>query len=312
MDKIMTLYANLHTHSTHSDGVYTPAEIAKIAYDEGYKAFALTDHDTFTGNYEMKAECDKYGMECIYGTEFSSSEGYHLTAFHFDPTEPRIKEYLDQLSLKETDQTRQLFERGVKIGYIKDLTWEDVLRDNEGISWLCNDHVFRAMKKRGLITDLEYPDFFETLFGVHRDEVLPLYNFRSAKEVINLVHNAGGIICHAHPGRRLSRTAELIKLGLDGIEVWHTLNDAPTRRAALKLARENNLYVSGGSDHEGLCGGQYDHYEHPEETEFWAPPLTLGTTKYFFEEIRDLKKKADRFEVMDELIADDSLWQRIR
>ena len=34
MDKIMTLYANLHTHSTHSDGVYTPAEIAKIAYDE--------------------------------------------------------------------------------------------------------------------------------------------------------------------------------------------------------------------------------------------------------------------------------------
>jgi hypothetical protein len=168
------------------------------------------------------------------------------------------------------------------------------------------------MKKRGLITDLEYPDFFETLFGVHRGEVPPLYDFRSAKEVINLVHNAGGIICHAHPGRQLPKTAELIKLGLDGIEVWHTLNDAPTRRAALKLARENNLYVSGGSDHEGLCGGQYDHYEHPEETEFWAPPLTLGTTKFFYEEIRDAKKSPDRRAVFESMLADESIWVRAK
>ena len=65
------------------------------------------------------------------------------------------------------------------------------------------------------------------------------------------------------------------------------------------------------SEHEHY-GGQYDHYEHPEQTEFWAPPLTLGTTPYFFEEIRDMKKKADRFDVMDELLADDSLWVRIR
>ena len=312
MDKIMTLYANLHTHSTHSDGVYTPAEIAKIAYDEGYRAFALTDHDTFTGNYEIKKECDKYGMECIYGTEFSSAEGYHLTAFHFDPTEPKIKEYLDQLSLKETDQTRQLFERGVKLGYLHDITWDDVLEYNKGITWLCNDHVFRTLKSKGMITDLEYPEFFETLFGVHRDEVPEIYSFRPAKEIIDMVHNAGGIIFQAHPGKQLPRTPELIKLGIDGVEVWHKLNDAPTRRAALKLARENDLYVSGGSDHSGLCGGQYERYEHPEETEFWLPPITLGTTQYFYEEIRDMKKRADRFDVMDALTQDDSLWVRIK
>ena len=44
----MKIYANLHTHTTHSDGVYTPAEIVKIAYDEGYRAFAAADHDTIT------------------------------------------------------------------------------------------------------------------------------------------------------------------------------------------------------------------------------------------------------------------------
>ncbi len=42
----MKLYANLHTHSTHSDGKFSPAQLAKVAYDEGYHAFSATDHDT--------------------------------------------------------------------------------------------------------------------------------------------------------------------------------------------------------------------------------------------------------------------------
>ena len=57
----MKIYANLHTHSTHSDGVYTPAELVKIAKDEGYGAIAITDHDTATAYPELKAECDKLG-----------------------------------------------------------------------------------------------------------------------------------------------------------------------------------------------------------------------------------------------------------
>ena len=53
----MELYANLHTHSTHSDGGYSPAQIARVAKEEGYGAVSLTDHDTITGFPEIKAEC---------------------------------------------------------------------------------------------------------------------------------------------------------------------------------------------------------------------------------------------------------------
>ena len=67
----MKKYANLHSHSTHSDGVYTPEELVRIAKDEGYSALAITDHDVATAYPELKATCDKVGMEAIFGCEFT-------------------------------------------------------------------------------------------------------------------------------------------------------------------------------------------------------------------------------------------------
>ena len=61
----LKMYANLHTHSTHSDGVYDPAEIVEIAKKEGYKAFAVTDHDTATACEPVRRECEKQGLEWV-------------------------------------------------------------------------------------------------------------------------------------------------------------------------------------------------------------------------------------------------------
>lgn len=317
MSEIMKLYASLHSHSTHSDGVYTPTELAGVAHAEGYHAMALTDHDTVTGCDEATRECKRLGLECIFGVEFTSHSpithrSYHLTAFHFDPEHPEMKEYLWKLSANETNQTKVLFERGVENGYINGVTWEEVLDFNRGISWLCNEHVFRCMKAKGLITDLEYPDFFSNVFGKHRSEVPPIYGFMPTEELIDLVHRASGIICLAHPHTQLDTVESLVSSGLDGIEVWHSLLDASERREALRLAEKHDLYVSGGSDHEGLLGGEYARYEHPEETEFWFPPLSLGTTEFFFNEIKDMKKNPARGEIFRALLENDSLWERTR
>jgi len=66
------LYANMHTHSTHSDGGYSPAQLAHAAKNEGYGAVVLTDHDTVTGYDELRAECEKLGLETIFGAKFSA------------------------------------------------------------------------------------------------------------------------------------------------------------------------------------------------------------------------------------------------
>ena len=315
MSELLKHYASMHMHSTHSDGVYSPEELARVAKEEGLSAISLTDHDTVTGNAPMRAACDRLGLECVYGIEFSThsaitGKSIHVTAFDFDPEEPSMKDYLYKLSEKETDQTRVLFDRGVDIGYIKNITWDEVLKYNEGISWLCNEHVFRAMKAKGLITDLEYSEFFETCYGKYRGQVPPKHSFKTTEEVISLVHGAGGIAIAAHPCDCLDLIDGLAALGLDGIEVWHGDLSAETRRAALAKALEHDLYVSGGEDHSGLLGGQYARYERPEETHFYFPARTLGTTKYFFEEIRDKRKKPDRKAVMRELLANDELWQK--
>ncbi len=128
----LEIYASLHAHSTHSDGVYSPRELARIAKEEGYSAMAVTDHDTVTANEELRIECERLGLESIFGCEFSTRSkttglAYHITAFHFDKEHPEMKKYLEDLSEKETHQTRELFRRGVEIGYIKGISWEEVI-----------------------------------------------------------------------------------------------------------------------------------------------------------------------------------------
>lgn len=314
MSNISKIYASLHMHSTHSDGEYSPAELVKIAKEEGYRALSVTDHDTVTANEELAIECKKAGLESIFGCEFSTTSTttglwYHITAFHFDPEHPEMREYLDNLSEKETHQTRVLFHRGVDIGYIKGITWEEVLEYNKGITWLCNNHVFQAMKAKGLITDNEYNDFFKTCYGVHRDEVPPCFEFKSTEEVIELIHRAGGIACVAHPKDRLHTIEQLVKMGIDGIEVWHNTLNGEERKEALSLAQKYDLFVSGGADHEGLLGGCYSYHKNPKETCFWAPPRSLGTTEFFYEEIRDRKKNPDRNKIFNELLLNDKLWK---
>lgn len=294
----MKYYANLHTHSTHSDGKYTPARLAQMAKEEGYGAVAVTDHDTATAYPELKAECDRLGLETVFGVEFSapttlyknkngSNGDFHILGFHFDPEYPEMKEYLAGMSLRETDQTRILVERGLKEGLLRDITWDEVLEFNKGITWLCNEHVFRLMEAKGLAVKADYPAFFETVFGPRRFEVPPCYPFKRDHEIIELIHAAGGIALVAHPHNQLQYIDALMEMGLDGLEASHFMLTEEERAQALKLGLEKNLYISGGTDHEGYLGGSYESYPTPEESPYYVPYCAIGTTQAFFNEIKN-------------------------
>ena len=66
-----TELVDLHCHSRHSDGVHTPTEMAKRAYDSGVRVWSLTDHDTNTGWAEAQSACDNLGMRFIPGVEIT-------------------------------------------------------------------------------------------------------------------------------------------------------------------------------------------------------------------------------------------------
>lgn len=297
---MMEFYANLHTHSTHSDGKYDPYTLAKIAKDEGYKAIAVTDHDTATGYVEMKKACDELGLETIFGVEFSApcsslktaegnDEVFHLVAFHFDPNEPEMKQYLYEMARRETDQTQTLFERGLADGLIKGITWQEVLDYNKGIAWLCNEHVFFAMLDKGLVTERDYPWFFDNVYGARRDEVPPSFPFKEPEEIIPLVHKAGGMVLVAHPHKQLQHIDALMAMGIDGMEVWHPDLTEEEKVEAYKIALEKNLFISGGSDHSGLCGGEYSGYEKDTDCPYYIEPLSVGVPKQYFDELKNRK-----------------------
>lgn len=318
MSRLLNHYANLHTHSTHSDGFYAPDELVRIAKEIGYGAIALTDHDTVSGNPIMKRECERLGIEYVFGAEFyarlpEAGRIIHMTGYGFDPEYPPIKEHVRKMAEKYSTPTKLLFERAISLGEIKGVSWEEVLEYNKGINWLVYSHVFNTMKAKGLITMEERAALQERCFSTELKRSIPsMHDYADARELIRHVHDAGGIMLFAHPHGFLDYVKMLAKEGLDGLEVWHGELDASERREALTIARDYELYVSGGDDHSGLLGGQYYRFEHPEETRYFFPPLSLGTTQYFFEEIRDMKKKADRVDVINSLLADDSIWQRIR
>lgn len=307
------IYANLHNHTTHSDGVFSPEELVKVAKAEGYGAVAATDHDTVTAYPELKAACEREGLESIFGCEFYALcdqykdyfADYHLVGFHFDPNHPDMKEYLRKRSADMADKTEYLFELAMKEGKLpQGITWQEIMDYNKGITWLCNDHVFMAMEAKGLVTEKEWPTYFKTCFAASYAKSIGVeskFPIMQIADLIALIHDAGGIAVVAHPYEsvQLRTIPQLVKWGLDGIEVWHNgIVRKGYQKECLRLALEYGLYISGGEDHSGLCGGQYKFFEKPEETRFWVDPMSLGTTKDFFDEIKNTKLALGRDEII--------------
>lgn len=283
-------FANLHLHSTHSDGVYSPAELVRLAKKEGYKALAVTDHDVITGIPEMIAECEKEGMEYIKGAEFTCQGfglDYHIVGLDIDTSNQALRDYCAYMGEKETHRTKTLFDQGLERGTLKNITWDEVLEHNKDIVWFCVDHVFAAMRAKGVIELCDYNEFFMANF-THRLPYETPYKIYSAEEVIKIIKDAGGIAVLAHPHDQLHTVDGLVELGLGGIEVWHRMLTPEERVQAEALAKKHNLYISGGTDHSGMLGG-LDHYEPdgklPEKHN--VPSLMHGTSEENFRNIKN-------------------------
>ncbi len=283
----MIPYANLHCHSTHSDGTYSPTELVSTAKKEGYKAIALTDHDTVTGCPEMKAVCEREGLEFIFGAEFCVP-GHHIVGFGFDPEYPRMKRYLADMGLRQTDNTKQCFDLAASKGDITGITWDEVLDYNKDIVCLCNNHIYRAMEAKGLVKESDYMVWFKKNFDKQRNLFPPICDFNTPKTMIELIHDAGGIAILAHPHNQVEYIPKLIKYGLDGVEAWHPKMTEAEMAEVHEIAQKNNMFISGGTDHFGLCGGFYGSYANEEElkkSKHYIPELTFGTTKEYFDMI---------------------------
>ena len=294
----MKPYANMHLHSTHSDGVYSPSELVRMAKKEGYRALAITDHDTVSAYPELKAACEEEGMECLFGAEFTVTEpfDFHIVGFSFNPEHPEMKEYLENMAKRQTDNTKKCFDAAFALGDISGISWDEVLEYNRDIPWLCNNHVFNAMRAKGLIEDCEYMAWFDKNFRKQRSLFPPSYDFKPLTELVELIKKAGGFAVLAHPNKRQLGMIDLItSAGVEGLEVLHPSLTDEEKALSYKLCIERGLFISGGSDHSGLLGGYYGSFESEEElkaSDLYVEPLTVGVEEKYYKEL--VKRRLDR------------------
>lgn len=272
-------YANLHLHSTFSDAQFTPEQLVLLGKSLGYRALALTDHETDGGVREMMHYAQRQGgIDVLSGIEFYGEYdkvNLHLVALDYDMDNPALRAFVRERVALYTEYTRRCVEYGRSIGVIDGITWDDVLRVCGEGAWVCIDSVCNAYRSRHIpIPENLRADVFKA------PETLALKPKNpTAERVIRVIRGAGGIAALAHPNYQTHFVGALADMGLNGIEVCHPSMTEDTIRLADEAANTYRLYRCGGTDHTGPmsgCGGRH------------AIPVFNGVTE---EEFRAIKER---------------------
>jgi predicted metal-dependent phosphoesterase TrpH len=247
--------ADLHLHTSYSDGTYSPEELAAHAARLRLHTIALTDHDTTEGCSRAAAACRQLGVEFITGAELTAEiDGteLHLLGYHLDPLNPRLLRETAQFQQVRQDRIREMVERLNHLG---------IPLQADAVFTLANcrspgrPHVGRALVQAGICSNVD--EAFSRFLKKDRPAWVPKFKM-SAFDGIDLIHAAGGLAVLAHPGLNRIDAAipQLVAAGLDGLECFHTKHLPATTNHYLRLAESLHLLVTGGSDCHGLAKGQ--------------------------------------------------------
>lgn len=244
---------DLHTHSSASDGLHSPARLIEIASRTGLSAISITDHDTLDGLYEAEAASAKAGIEFIPGVEIGvlhEGEEVHLLGYYLYNHNLIIQEL--KLQKKErlnrmTAMVNKMSQMGFKIDI------DEVLAES-GQAAPGRMHLARLLVKRGYVHNTNQA------FSLYLKQGAPVYISRktlSLIAVMELLSKTAKIIAIAHPreaGENLIKL--LVEKGLNAIEVFHPEHSREKMAHYKKIAIDNKLLITGGSDYHGDRGNK--------------------------------------------------------
>ena len=286
-------FGNLHFHTEHSDNMRSVETVVRRAKEEGYKGLAITDHDTITGWGEFREICGQEGLEYILGAEFYGTAfgvSFHFTSYDFDPENRRVKALLQRGKEREQYKTKTRFDLGVARGTIQGITWEEVVEYNKGINFLYHAHVARAMIAKGVLKPEERNEFRQVNFVAKNVPITGTPAAPEAKDVIEIVKEAGGVTFMAHPSYqdREEYMEAMIELGVQGIELWHPDNRPSVYGRIEELIAKHKLYTGGGTDHNGYMEG-FHYYEpgSPKNGARSAPRAMFGVSEEHFRQLKE-------------------------
>lgn len=269
----MRSFVDLHTHTTASDGLLSPAELVTHALEVGLAGIAVTDHDTTNGLSAALAAGIATGLEVVPGVEISSwYDGIevHLLGYFVDPASAELEQKLASRREDREARAREIVERLRRLDVHID--YEDVVRA-AGKGAVGRPHVAAALVTRGWVRDKQ--EAFDRYLADGRPAAVPKPVFQLA-EAIALLDSMGAVPVVAHPGllKRPELLPEMVALGLEGIEVFYPKHLPSEQRDLLAFAEAHDLVPTGGSDFH-----------------FPAQPAPLGSQQIPFEVLEEVRER---------------------
>lgn len=248
--------ADLHCHTKLSDSSMGIDDLIVLAQKKGITTIAITDRDCQAGTVRGKIIGERRGITVIPGVEisaFDSKRGKNVEILCYLSDSPDRLEGLCHRNIVQRKKASQLMT--LKIARKYPITPELVLKCATGSTAVFEQHIMHALLECGL-TDKVYGDLYYELFSPESPEnVLVKVNYPEPAEVIEAIHEAGGIAVLAHPAASdcFELMEELADEGiLDGVEVWHPENTPEQQEKLQKFAKSKGLLALGGTDFKGM------------------------------------------------------------
>ena len=250
-------YIDLHSHSTASDGSFSPTELVQKAEEISLSALALTDHDTVSGIPEfMDAAAGAENLEAVPGVEVSvefMGKEVHIVGLFVDIECESFLEMLTEIRNHRNQRNELIITKLQDMGF--DITLQELL-DVAGGESIGRPLLAKILIEKGYFSEVQ------EVFDKCLKRGAPAYCARvlpSPEKAIKEIHNAGGIAIWAHPLYRAANDRsylrkvlrELMKFNVDAVEAYYTSFTPAQTCAVLEVAEEFSLPVSGGSDFHG-------------------------------------------------------------
>ncbi len=251
---------DLHCHTRLSDGSLGIEEIITFAAKKELKTIAITDHDCLAGTVRGKVIGARHGVQVIPGVEFSSTceeLGKNIHILCYLPDSPDMLEGL----CKRNSMARKRASHFMMLQVAKryNIPPEFITKCAMGSTNLYKKHIMQSLIECGYAESFNGDVYKELFTKESENNILIVPKYESTKAVIDAIHEAGGIAVLAHPFVTgcVDELDEIIKLGIDGVEVNHPSASEEQQALLRKKVSKAKLLITGGSDFHGL----YNEYK---------------------------------------------------
>ena len=250
------MLADLHMHSTVSDGWRDPDEVANLAADHGVRVIALTDHDTFLGVNRARAVAHRRGLGYVPALEVTTyppNQLRHILGHGVDMNHPRLLAMLQRTQSVFRKQTEAWIRVLQELGIGGDLGLDAYAYKPT----VMPGAVLKVILQHGVMAERDAWDSVRKAVDfMPADFYAPI---PSPKEAVDAIHAAGGLAVHAHPGLVPDQDLmqEVLPM-LDGLEVYTRRHKPEQIPVYEELARRHGLLMTVGTDYHGFNGDDYE------------------------------------------------------